>query len=107
MKESLIFRNIQHVPRIWGVTYLKLFPTLGGGLLVTTLGFILTPAESAAVKLMMLGLGVVATLALYGVSLWIDNSDPLERDSAPFIRREMNSQSLSLQKLRILDREAS
>ena len=105
MKETLIFRNIQHVPRVWGVTYLKLFPTLGGGLLVTTVGFAMTPGETAVVKLTMIGLGVVSTLLLYGIAFWIDNTDPLERNSAPFIRGELNSQSLSLQRFRVLDRE--
>ena len=42
MKETLIFRNIQHIPRIWGVTYPKLFATLGSGLFITSLGFFLT-----------------------------------------------------------------
>ena len=107
MKETLIFRNIQHVPRVWGVTYLKLFPTLGIGLLVTTLGFALTPGETALVKLFMIALGVVSALALYGISFWIDNTDPLERNCASFIKSELNSQSPSLQMLRILDRETS
>ncbi|PYV39677.1 MAG: hypothetical protein DMG09_08595 [Acidobacteria bacterium] len=53
MKETPIFRNIQHVPRVWGVTYLKLFATLGGGLLMTTLGFVFTPGATAVVKVMV------------------------------------------------------
>jgi len=106
MKETPIFRNIQHVPRVWGVTYLKLFATLGSGLLATTLGFVLTPGATAVVKLMVIGLGIVATLLLYGVCFWIDNTDRLESDSASFLKGELNSQSLSLQRLRILDREA-
>ena len=106
MKETPIFRNIQHVPRVWGVTYLKLFPTLASGLLVTTLGFVLTPGATALVKVTMIGLGVVVTLLLYAICFWIDNADPLERDSGPFVKGEMNSQSLSLQRLRIHDREA-
>jgi hypothetical protein len=106
VKETTIFRNIQHVPRVWGVTYPKLFATLGGGLLATTLGFVLTPGATAIVKVMMIGLGVVATLVGYGVCFWIDNTDRLESDSASFVKEELNSQSLSLQRLRILDREA-
>ena len=35
----------------------------------------------------------------------MDNTDRLESDSASFLKRELNSQSLSTQRLRILDRE--
>lgn len=107
MKETLIFRNIQHIPRIWGVTYLKLFATLGGGLFITTLGFFLTSGATAVVKLAMIVIGVIATLLLYVICFWIDNTDPLERDSASFLKTDLNSQSLSLQRIRFLDHEAS
>ena len=106
MKETAIFRNIQHVPKVWGVTYLKLFATLGSGLLATTLGFSLTSGATAVVKVMVIGLGVVITLFIYGVCFWIDNTDHLEQDSSKFLKGEMNSQSLSLQRLQFLDREA-
>ncbi len=106
MRERPIFRNIQHVPKVWGVTYLKLFATLGSGLLATTLGFSLTSGATAIVKVMVIGLGVAITLLIYGFCFWIDNTDHLERDSSAFIKREMNSQSLSLQRIRFLDREA-
>ena len=102
MNEKPIFRNIQHVPKVWGVTYLKLFATLGTGLLATTLGFFLTSGASAMVKVMVIGMGVVITLFLYGICFWIDNTDHLERDAADFLKREMNSQSLSLQRLQFL-----
>ena len=106
MKETPIFRNIQHVPRVWGVTYLKLFATLGGGLLATTLAFALTPGATVVVKLIVIGLGVAATVFGYGVCFWIDNTDRLESDSASFLKRELNSQSMSLQRRAIFDREA-
>jgi hypothetical protein len=106
MKETPIFRNIQHVPRIWGVTYLKLFASLGGGLLATTVGFYFATQSTALVKVIVIGLGAAATFLLYGVCFWVDNTDLLERDSAPFLRTELNSQSLSLQQWLILDREA-
>lgn len=102
MQERPIFRNIQHVPKVWGITYLKLFATLGSGLLVTTLGFSLTSGASAAAKVMMIGLGVVITLLIYGICFWIDNTDHLDRDLSNFLRSEMNSQSLSLQRLQFL-----
>ena len=59
MKETPIFRNIQHVSRVWG-TYPKLFATLGAGLLATTLGFVLTPGATAVVKVLVIGLGRTA-----------------------------------------------
>ncbi|NLT68059.1 MAG: hypothetical protein GXX84_15760 [Acidobacteria bacterium] len=106
MREKPIFRNIQHVPKVWGVTYLKLFATLGSGLLTTTLGFFLTSNATAVAKVVMIGVGVVITLLAYCLCFWIDNTDHLEKDSSPFLKSEMNSQSLSLQRLRFLDREA-
>ena len=106
MIERPIFRNIQHVPKVWGVTYVKLFATLGSGLLATTIGFFLTSGSNAVAKVLVIGLGVVVTLLIYSFCFWIDNTDHLERDSSGFLKAEMNSQSLSLQRLKFLDREA-
>jgi hypothetical protein len=106
MIERPIFRNIQHVPKVWGVTYIKLFATLGGGLLITTLGFSLTSGATAVTKVLVIGLGVIMTGMLYGICFFIDNTDRLERDPASFLNNEMNSQSLSHQRLRFFDREA-
>ncbi len=103
MKETPIFRNIQHIPRIWGVTYPKLFASLGGGLLVTTLGFFFVSEGTAVVKVVVIGLGAVATLLLYALSLWADHADGLERCSIHFLKDEVNSQSLSLQSLEFFD----
>lgn len=103
MKETPIFRNIQHVPRIWGVTYAKLFGSLAVGLLVTTVGFFFVSDKTAIAKVMVIGLGAVVTLCLYAISLWIDQGDPLERHSTPFLKDEANSQSLSLQRLASFD----
>ena len=50
MKETPIFRNIQHVPRIWGVTYPKAFGSLGVGLLFTTVAFASAGRASATQK---------------------------------------------------------
>jgi hypothetical protein len=105
MKETTIFRNIQHVPKVWGVTYLKLFATLGTGLVATTLGFSMTSGASALVKVVVIGLGVVTTLLLYGICFWIDSTDQLDRDLSQFLKGEMNSQSLSLQRLQFIHGE--
>ena len=106
MNEKQIFRNIQHIPKVWGITYLKLFATLGSGLVATTIGFSLTSSSTAVVKVMVIGLGIVVTALIYGICFWIDNTDHLERDSASFLKAEMNSQSLSLQIIRFSDQEA-
>jgi hypothetical protein len=106
MKETPLFRNIQHIPRIWGVTYIKLFGSLGLGLLLTTAGFLFTNRATAVVKLVMIGSGVVVTAMLYAVSFWLDNQDPLESDSARFLKNELNSGSLSLQQIRFHAKEA-
>jgi hypothetical protein len=55
---------------------------------------------------MVIGLGVAITSLIYAICFWIDNTDHLEQDSSPFLKVEMNSQSLSLQQLRFLEREA-
>ena len=88
------------------MTYVKLFATLGSGLLATTVGFFLTSGATAAVKVMVMVLGAITTLLLYGFCFWIDNTDRLERNSLFFLKGEMNSQSLSFQRLQFLDREA-
>jgi hypothetical protein len=106
MKETPLFRNIQHIPRIWGVTYIKLFGSLGVGLLLTTAGFLFTNRATAIVKLAVIGSGILITAFLYAVSLWLDNRDPLERDSARFLKHELNSASLSLERVCFLAHEA-
>ncbi len=105
MKETPIFRNIQHVPRIWGVTYPKLFASLGGGLLVTTLGFLLASTGTVILKVALIVFGVFTTVIFYALCFLVDNTDRLERDSAHFIKPELNSQSLSLQQISFIDRE--
>ncbi len=107
MKETPIFRNIQHVPRIWGVTYVKLFGSLGVGLLVMTVSFALANRGSAFQKMSLIVFGVLLTAALYGISFWLDNRDPLDSNTTPFIKHELNSQSLSLQQVILVDREDS
>ena len=103
MRETPIFRNIQHVPHIWGVTYPKLFGSLAGGLLVTTVGFFFVSGNTAIAKVLVISLGAVVSLLLYAISLWIDQGDPWERHSMPFLKDEANSQSLSLQQIAFFD----
>jgi hypothetical protein len=106
VNERLIFRNIQHIPKVWGITYIKLFTTLGTGLLFTTVGFSLTSGSNTIVKIMVIGFGIAVTGIVFGICFWLDNTDQLENDSATFLKAEMNSQSLSLQRIQFKDQEA-
>ena len=107
MRETPIFRNLQHVPRIWGITYVKLFGSLGIGLLLMTVSFAFANRGSALDKIAVIVLSVLATAGLYGISFWLDNRDPLGSNTTPFLKNEFNSQSLSLQQLTLLDHEVS
>jgi hypothetical protein len=107
MRETPIFRNLQHVPRIWGITYVKLFGSLGIGLLLMTVSFAFANRGSALDKITVIVLSVLATAGLYGISFWLDNRDPLASNTTPFLKNEFNSQSLSLQQLALLDHEVS
>jgi hypothetical protein len=107
MKETPIFRNIQHVPKIWGVTYPKAFGSLGVGLLFTTVAFASADRASATQKIGLLVMGIFITAGLYTLSLWLDSLDPLDLNTTAFLRQEFNSQSMSLQRLAFLEREVS
>ena len=107
MRETPIFRNLQHVPRIWGITYVKLFGSLGIGLLLMTVSFAFANRGSALGKIAVIVLSVLATAGLYGISFWLDNRDPLGSNTTPFLSNEFNSQSISLQQLILLDHEVS
>jgi hypothetical protein len=106
MKEKDIFRNIQHIPKVWGITYIKLFATLGVGLLFTTVGFSLTSGANTVVKVMVIGLGIAVPGILFAICFWLDNTDHLEKDAAFFLKANLNSQSLSLQRIQFLSQEA-
>jgi hypothetical protein len=107
MKETPIFRNIQHVPRIWGVTYPKVFGSLGVGLLFTTVAFASASRASTTQKIGMLVLGLLTTAGLYALSLWLDSRDSLDFNATPFLRQDFNSQSMSHQCVSFLEREVS
>ena len=100
MTERAIFRNIQHVPKVWGVTYSRLFAALGGGLLLTTVGFALSGGSSAFGKIAVIGLGVVITCSFYGICFWMERNDTLDRD-LPFLKNTLNVQSMSQQTIQI------
>lgn len=94
-----IHRNLQHVPRIWGVSYWKLFASLFAMLFVTLGWFYLVARGFLA-----LAAGAGAGLASYGVSFWLDSRDPCQNlRRASFIRDWLTSYSVSNQTVRIKD----
>jgi len=101
MKLKAIHRNLQHVPRIWGVSYWKLFASLFATLLVMMV-FFYTVSRGLAALFVGAGVG----LAAYGVSFWLDSRDPLEQPKhSAFIRDCLTSYSVSNQAIRIRDHE--
>lgn len=102
MKLKAIHRNLQHMPRIWGVSYWKLFASLFATLLVMMVFFYTVSRGLAA-----LAVGIGVGLAGYGISFWMDSRDPLEHQKhSRFIRDSLTSASVSNQAIRIRDHEA-
>jgi len=96
MTELRMCRHIRHVPKVWGVTYSKLFLSLGGGLLFTAVSFSIGSGAGTAGKIGIICLGALITAALHGVCFWFDNQDSNDRDT-PFIKSTASSQSAALQ----------
>jgi len=102
MSYKAIHRNLQHMPRIWGVSYWKLFASLFATLLVMMVFFYTVSRGLAA-----LAVGIGVGLAGYGISFWMDSRDPLEHQKhSRFIRDSLTSASVSNQAIRIRDHEA-
>jgi hypothetical protein len=106
MKELRIHRNIQHVPKVWGVTYSKLFLTLGGGLLITAVGFSFGSGAGTVGKIGLICMGGLITAALHGVCWWFESRDKIDRD-APWLKSTANSQAASLQTLHFTASDSS
>jgi hypothetical protein len=84
---------------------LKLFASLGIGLLIMTVAFALVNRGSAVLKIAVIVFAVLVTAGFYAVSFWLDNQDPLDSNTTPFLKRQFSSQSLSLQQLKLLEHE--
>ena len=89
-----IYRNLQHVPRIWGVTFAKMFASLFGGL------FIMVSLLQLARPVVAFPGSVAVFGFLYGGSFYLDSRDR-ERLDTSFIRRHLTAYSLSHQRVRI------
>jgi len=89
-------RDVEHVPRIWGVSYIKVFAVIGIGLLITTVIYMLSSGGGGIAKIMSLVVGVLFTCALYGVCLWMERQGGIAR-RLPFLKRNWISVSQSRQ----------
>ena len=89
-----VYRNLQHQPRIWGVSYVKLFATLFSAL------FAMMTAYYALGPLASMGVAAGALLAGYGVSFFLDSRDPV-RFEGSFLRDCWTSHSISNARIRI------
>ena len=98
MTERRIFKNICHVPKIWGVPYPKVFASMGLLLFCTVGGNAIAGTSSAMGKVMAVVGSVLIAFSLHCVFLLMERVDVLERDLA-FIKNEQNSQSISLQRV--------
>jgi len=106
MAERGISRNVQHVPRVWGVTYIKLFASIGVGLLITTAGFIGSSKAGIVGRIFALLAGSLITFALYGLCYWLERQDPIARAVA-FLKLRWQSHSASRHGIRIYKTQSS
>ena len=94
-----IHRNLQHQPRIWGVSFFKLFAALFAMLLTMLVVF-----ATWDHGILALAIGAGVGVAGYSLSLYLDRRDPLlQRRQAGFIRDHLSSGSLSGQVVRLRD----
>jgi len=94
MSERIFSRNAEHVPKIWGVPYIKVFIVIGIGLLITTVAFALTSNMVWIGKIAALTVGVLITCLLYGGCVWMERQGQTARRPA-FMRRDWKSLSCS------------
>ena len=97
METHRIYRNLQTVPKIWGITFPKLFGVLFGGLIV------MMPLMFTLPRL--LAFGVTAALMVTGlVVCWImDQQDPVtvRARRSRFIKQRLTAYARSSQTVRI------
>lgn len=95
-KFKTVYRNLQHQPRIWGVSYVKLFATLFAALFA----MMMTYYVLGAITSMGIAAGVLAVG--YGVSFFLDSRDPVRFDGA-FLRNTWTSYTPSGARVRIIE----
>jgi len=100
MGEKRIFRNIQHEPRIWGITFGHVFGTLIASLVLVMIGQSL---EAGGLVTAVAGGGVAS--GGYGLFFYLDNRDPARGDQTKFVRPGLASICLSNQGVVIADGE--
>jgi len=89
--QKRIFRNIQHEPRIWGITFGHVFGTL---ILALVLTLICQSLEAGGLVTATAGGG--CAVACYGLAFWWDNRTPTA-DLAPDIKPRQTCLCLSNQ----------
>ena len=101
MRERKIFLNISHVPKIWGVPYPKVFMTVGLLILSTVGGNALSSGAGTMVKMIVVAFSVLLAGSLHVFFLLAERRDLLDQD-VNFVKDELNSQSSSLQTVRLV-----
>ena len=101
MRERRIFLNIDHVPKIWGVPYPKVFATVGLLIFATVAGNALSGGAGTLIKFLVVVGAVMLSVGLHVFFILMERNDALEKDLS-FIKDEQNSQDSSLQTVRLL-----
>ena len=101
MRERRIFLNIAHVPKIWGVPYPKVFITVGLLIFSTVGGNALSGGAGTMIKIMVAAGSVLLAAALHIYFMLTERVDKSEQELS-FIKNEHNSQSSSLQRVKLL-----
>ena len=89
-----IYRNLQHVPKIYGLTFLKFF-----GVLFISLFVMVGLLQMAGPVVAFSTAGLVLAI-LYSAAFWWDSRDP-DRINTAFVRPSLTSYSLSNQRIAI------
>ena len=92
---KLIYRNLQHTPKLYGITFPKVIYTLVASLVLMMFGNT-TFGWKIGVPLLFVGL-----LAGYGICYFLDSQDTLGKDQGRFVRDEVTSYTHSGQSIKI------
>lgn len=101
MSERKFSRNVEHVPKIWGVPYFKVFIVIGIGLLLTTVAFVATSNSGWIGRIGALTVGILSTCVLYGGCVFMERRGQAARRAA-FIRNDWKSLSCSRQRVKYI-----
>jgi len=99
MSAHRVYRNLQVIPRIWGVTFYKLFAVLFGGLIA------MLPLMYLIPKLLAFAVTIGIVLFGYVICLALDARDPVEYQGRRFrwIRNRLTCYTLSNKRMKMGD----